>query len=111
MGITAAGGQEVESPSAIHHLHTTYSIYFSAMGRSEKPATASMRHDPLGVQLRTDTSGLLSAPGRRPNKKHKKAAKEEDGHIDSKTSSKILQLAREQQDEELDSGTPSNKSR
>lgn len=50
-----------------------------SMGRSDKSSgLGSQRHDPLGVQLRTDTSGLLSAPGRRANKKHKKIAKEED---------------------------------
>jgi hypothetical protein len=51
----------------------------NSMGRSDKSSgLGSQRHDPLGVQLRTDTSGLLSAPGRRANKKHKKIAKEED---------------------------------
>lgn len=49
------------------------------MGRSDRSsAVGTQRHDPLGVQLRTDTSGLLSAPGRRANKKHKRMAKEDD---------------------------------
>lgn len=49
------------------------------MGRSDKSsAVGTQRHDPLGIQLRTDTSGLLSAPGRRPNKKHKRMAKEDE---------------------------------
>jgi len=80
------------------------------MGRVEKTSTGSQRHDPLGVQLRTDTSGLLSAPGRRANKKHRKAAQDEDGHIDAKSSSRILELAKQQQEEELNNGSSPSKS-
>jgi len=52
-------------------------IYF-AMGRAPKASASSeQRHDPLGVQLRTDTSGLLSQPGRREKKNRHKIAAEE----------------------------------
>ncbi|TFK56029.1 Bystin-domain-containing protein [Heliocybe sulcata] len=71
-------------------------------------ATDKNRHDPLHVQLKEDELhekyGFLSQPGRR--KKGRKGVDEEDGEevLDSKTSKRIFELARDQQEELRSSG-------
>ncbi|GAA6043793.1 hypothetical protein JCM8097_007710 [Rhodosporidiobolus ruineniae] len=59
-----------------------------------------MKHDPLAVQLRAGElgdTGNLSAPGKR--QKNKKRHQEEEAALDAKTTSRVLAMAREQQDE------------
>ncbi|EJD54136.1 Bystin-domain-containing protein [Auricularia subglabra TFB-10046 SS5] len=84
------------------------------MPRAQKPSskTAAARHDPLHVQLQKDAqdSGPLSKPGRRKSR-HSKAGDDEDENvvIDPKTSRKIFELAKDQQNElRMDDGADSD---
>jgi essential nuclear protein 1 len=78
------------------------------MPRTSTKATGKSRHDPLLVQLREDDEankyGRVSKPGRRAKGHVKGASAEEDAPaeegtaiLDSKTSRKIFELARDQQ--------------
>ncbi|POW08767.1 hypothetical protein PSTT_07302 [Puccinia striiformis] len=71
------------------------------MGKLKSASKKDQRHHPLGVQLRDDQlgSGKLSAPGRR--QKRIKPEEERKLEIDDKTSKKILEIAKEQQQEIL----------
>ncbi|KZT74509.1 cell adhesion protein byn-1 [Daedalea quercina L-15889] len=74
------------------------------MPRTAKPAGKS-RHDPLHVQLGEDEVyakyGRLSHPGKRKKSKGKEEGDEDNGEVilDPKTSRKIFELAKDQQEE------------
>ncbi|BGP15620.1 hypothetical protein JCM10213_004140 [Rhodosporidiobolus nylandii] len=62
---------------------------------------STMKHDPLAVQLRAgelDDTGAFSAPGKR-QKASKKRHQEEEAALSAKTTRKVLDMARQQQDE------------
>jgi len=74
------------------------------MPRAQKPSGKS-RHDPLHIQLGEDeihaTYGNISQPGKRKKSRAASDHENENGEItlDHKTSKKILELARDQQEE------------
>lgn len=95
------------------------------MGKAKTESSARRsRHDPLTIQLREDErgSGKLSAPGKRAAKRNHDDANEKvrrcdalctdkaadpaetraQSALDAKTSKRVLDLARRQQEEELD---------
>ncbi|GAA6020889.1 hypothetical protein JCM10207_003178 [Rhodosporidiobolus poonsookiae] len=70
---------------------------------SSSRKSAAPKHDPLAVQLRAgelDDTGGLSAPGKR--QKSQKRHQEEETTLDAKVTRKVLELARQQQDELAD---------
>ena len=88
------------------------------MPRIQKPTTGKSRHDPLHVDIATDDTyakyGNVSKPGKRKKSRHSKHDDEEVcppthliGHLsppyqailDPKSSKRIFELARDQQDE------------
>ncbi|KAI0069189.1 cell adhesion protein byn-1 [Artomyces pyxidatus] len=74
------------------------------MPRAQKP-TGKSRHDPLHVEIGEDEVlakyGDVSKPGKRKKARHSQAGPEEDGEtiLDPRTSKRIFELARVQQDE------------
>lgn len=72
------------------------------MPRTSKNAIGKPRHDPLHVEIDADEQikkyGNVTRPGKRKSNK-KNDNEEEETLLDSKTSRKILQLARDQQEE------------
>jgi essential nuclear protein 1 len=125
LGTANFGGSDLASIRLSHRpeVPETFSNppYHDQMPRAAKSPGKS-RHDPLLVQLREDEAhnryGRVSQPGRRGHKKGR-AGEEDDGDadesaavLDTKTSRRIFELARDQQvelgvlddDEDVSSG-------
>lgn len=68
------------------------------MGKiSVSETRAKQRHNPLHRDITTNGGNLRETP--RPSSRKESSTKEEEGFLDASTSRKILQLAKEQQDE------------
>lgn len=75
------------------------------MPRIHNPSSGKSRHDPLHVDIAADDTlakyGNVSKPGRRKKSRHDKHDDEDGGEaiLDPKSSQRIFELARDQQDE------------